>query len=99
MPYKISGGYDWSAVFWPEDLVHKELLSLSFLDRREGLVLMGNVGTGKIHMASALCQLACDWRLEARFLAASSFVMCLRRAREGRRLDREMSQIGRAGYS
>ena len=45
-------------------LGREDLLSLSFLERREDLVLMGDVGTGKTHMASALCQLACDsaWR-------------------------------------
>ncbi len=57
---------------------------------------MGDVGTGKTHMASALCQLACDRYLEARFLIASSLVMRLRRARDEGRLDREMAQIGRA---
>lgn len=39
---------------------------------------------------------ACDRGLEARFFTASSLVMLLRRARDGGRLDREMSQIGRA---
>ena len=72
---KTFGGYDWSAVSLPEGLGRDDLLSLSFLDRREDLVLMGDVGTGKTHMASALCQLACDRRLEARFFTASSLVM------------------------
>lgn len=93
---KTFDGYDWSAVSWPEGLGREDLLSLAFLDRREDLVLMGDVGTGKTHMASALCQLACDRRLEARFFTASSLVMRLRRAREEGRLDREMSQIARA---
>lgn len=93
---KTFDGYDWSAVSWPDGLGREDLLSLSFLERREDLVLMGDVGTGKTHMASALCQLACDRRLEARFFTASSLVMRLRRARDEGRLDREMSQIGRA---
>ena len=93
---KTFDGYDWSAVSWPEGLGRDNLLSLAFLERREDLVLMGDVGTGKTHMASALCQLACDRRLEARFFTASSLVMRLRRAREEGRLDREMSQIARA---
>ena len=42
---------------------------------------MGEVGKGKTHMASALCQLACDSRLEARLFAASPLVMRLRLAR------------------
>ena len=93
---KTFDGYAWSAVSWPDGLGREDLLSLSFLERREDLVLMGDVGTGKTHMASALCQLACDRRLEARFFTASSLVMRLRRARDEGRLDREMSQIGRA---
>lgn len=93
---KTFDGYDWSAVSWPDGLGREDLLSLSFLERREDLVLMGDVGTGKTHMASALCQLACDRRLEARFFTASSLVMRLRRARDEGRLDREAAQIGRA---
>ena len=93
---KTFDGYDWSAVSWPDGLGREGLLSLSFLERREDLVLMGDVGTGKTHMASALCQLACDRRLEARFFTASSLVMRLRRARDEGRLDREAAQIGRA---
>lgn len=66
------------------------------LERREDLVLMGDVGTGKTHMASALCMLACERGLEARFFTASSLVMRLRRARDEGRLDREAALIGRA---
>lgn len=62
----------------------------------EGLVLMGDIGTGKTHMASALCALACERRLEARFFTASSLVMRLRRARDDGRLDREAALIGKA---
>ena len=62
----------------------------------EGLVLMGDVGTGKTHMASALCALACERRLEARFFTASSLVMRLRCARDDGRLDREAALIGKA---
>ena len=93
---KTFDGYDWSAVSWPDGLGREDLLSLPFLERREDLVLMGDVGTGETHMASALCQLACDRRMEARFFTASSLVMRLRRARDEGRLDREMAQVARA---
>ena len=87
---KTFDGYDWSAVSWPDGLGREDLLSLSFLERREDLVLMGDVGTGKTHMASALCQLACDRRPGARFFTVSSLVMRLRRgkARPGGVADR-----------
>ena len=74
----------------------ESLLALDFVERREDLVLMGDVGTGKTHMASALCALACERRLEARFFTASSLVMRLRRARDDGRLDREAALIGKA---
>lgn len=57
---------------------------------------MGDVGTGKTHMASAPCTLACERRPGARFFTASSLVMRLRRARDEGRLDREAALIGRA---
>lgn len=82
---KTFDGYDWSAVSWPEGMGRESLLAL-----------MGDVGTGKTHMASALCALACERRLEARFFTASSLVMRLRRARDDGRLDREAAIIGKA---
>lgn len=93
---KTFGGYDWPAVSWPEGLGRSDLTSLGFLERREGLVLMGDVGTGKTHMASALCQLACEAGMEARFLTASSLVARLGRARDEGKLDRGSALIGRA---
>lgn len=93
---KTFDGYDWTAVSWPEGFGREDLLSLSFLESREDLVLMGDVGTGKTHMASALCMMCCEAKIEARFFTASSLVMRLRRASADGRLDRELSQIGRA---
>lgn len=89
-------GYEWSSVTWPEGFGREELLSLSFLAGHEDLVLMGDVGTGKTHMAEALCVLACGRKLECRFFTASSLVMRLRRARDDGRLDRELRQLSRA---
>lgn len=62
--HKTFDGYDWSAVSWPEDMGRESLLVLDFVERREDLVLMGDVGTGKTHIASALCALACERRLD-----------------------------------
>lgn len=70
----------------------ESLFALGFVERRKDLVLMGDVGTGKTHMASALCALACERRLEARLFAAPSLVMRMRRARD----DGKPSRMGRA---
>lgn len=93
---KTFDGYDRSAVSWPEGMGRESLLALDFVERREDLVLMGDVGTGKTHMASALCALACERRFEARFFTASSLVMRLRRARDHGKPGREAALIGRA---
>ena len=93
---KTLEGYDWSCVSWPEGLGRGDLESLSFVEAREDLVLMGDVGTGKTHMACALAAACCARGWEARFFTASSLVLRLRRARDDGRLDRELSQIGRA---
>ena len=93
---KTFDGFDWSAVPWPEGPGREGLLSPSLLERREDLVLMGDVGTGKTHMASALCALACERRLEARFFTAPSLVARLRRARDEGGLDMGSAQMGRA---
>lgn len=93
---KTFEGYDFSQVAWPEGFGRDELLSLSFLGPHEDLVLMGDVGTGKTHMACALCVLACARKLPARFFTASSLAMRLRRARDEGRLDRELQQLSRA---
>ena len=93
---KTFDGYDWGAVSWPEGFGRDDLLSLSFLDASEDLVLVGDVDCGKTHMASALCAACCKRRLEARFFTASSLVMRLRRARDEGRLDAELAAVGRA---
>lgn len=93
---KSLDGYDFSAVSWPDGFGRAELESLSFVGPCEDLVLMGDVGTGKTHMACALAAMCCARGWEARFFTASSLVLRLRRARDEGRLDRELAQVGRA---
>lgn len=57
---KTFDGYEWDQISWPEGFDRDDLVSLSFLGDHEDLVLMGDVGTGKTHMAEALCALCCQ---------------------------------------
>lgn len=93
---KSLDGYDWSAASWPGGFGRADLEALSFVGPCEDLVLMGDVGTGKTHLACALAATCCARGWEARFFTASSLVLRLRRARDEGRLDRELSQLGRA---
>ena len=46
--------YDYSQIRFPDRLLLKDLQTLSFLDRKENLILYGSVGTGKTHLSVAL---------------------------------------------
>ncbi|MDY7544418.1 IS21-like element helper ATPase IstB [Cryobacterium sp. 10I1] len=88
-------GFDYSSVKFPEDYGREELTSLDFINRAEDLVLYGDVGTGKTHLASALIAAACQQGIPARFYTTSSLVMQLRRAKDEGRLDRELVNIAK----
>ena len=88
-------GFDYSNVKFPEDYGRDELTSLEFINRAEDLVLYGDVGTGKTHLASALVAAACRQGIPARFFTTSSLVMQLRRAQDEGRLDRELASIAK----
>ena len=67
--------------------------------RAEDLVLYGDVGCGKTHLAIAIGMLACQRMIPVRFFTASSPVMRLRKAKDDNRLDAELKSIGRAGLA
>ncbi len=93
---KTFDGYGWGQTGWPEGFGRDDLLSLPSPEGHEGLVPVGDVGTGKTHMAEAPCALACQRARPARSFTASSLVMRLRNARDEGRPGRELAQIGRA---
>lgn len=82
---------------FPADWGREQLESLEFVDRAEDLVLYGDVGCGKTHLAIAIDMLACQRMIPVRFFTASSLVMRLRKAKDDNRLDAELKSIGRAG--
>lgn len=73
----------------------RELLTGEFIDRRENVLLIGNSGTGKTHLATALALAACHDGRKVRFFGVTSLVTHLLEAREDRRLERLLKQLGR----
>lgn len=51
---KTLESYDFSQVRLPDKMPLNELEALSFLEKKENLILYGSVGTGKTHLAVAL---------------------------------------------
>jgi DNA replication protein DnaC len=78
---KTLTGFDYTSVRFPADYGREPLESLEFINRAQDLVLYGDVGTGKTHMATALVAAACRQGIQARFFTTSALVMMLRRAR------------------
>jgi DNA replication protein DnaC len=73
-----------------------ELARCEFLLRRENVLLMGNSGTGKTHLALALGLSACQRSHRVRFTTTAAMVHELLQARDEKRLLRYQKQM--AGY-
>jgi len=70
-----------------------ELARCEFLTRRENVLLLGNSGTGKTHIALALGLAACQQGHRVRFTTAAALVHELIEARDERKLLRFQKQI------
>lgn len=92
---KTFDGYDWSNLHWPPDWGRTGLETFEFITRRENLVLYGDVGTGKTHLAIAVGYAACQAGYRVKFTTAASLVAQLRNAQTQGRLDRELAAIAK----
>jgi DNA replication protein DnaC len=72
-----------------------ELMRCEFIDRREAVILIGNPGTGKTHVATALAGEACRRAKRVRFWRVTELVTQLLEAREERVLLRLKAQLAR----
>jgi DNA replication protein DnaC len=84
----------------------RELAEGGYIDRAEPVVLMGDCGTGKTHLATALCVAACRQRRRVRFTTATGLVNEFVEARQDNRVGRllarwfryELIAIDEVGY-
>jgi DNA replication protein DnaC len=81
-----------------EQLV-RELMRGEYIDKRENVLLIGNPGTGKTHLACALAFSACAHGRKVRFHTATELVTELMECREERRLQRLQKQLQRLPFS
>jgi DNA replication protein DnaC len=84
----------------PEDLRYDRMLwsdltSLRFTDAHHGVLVLGPVGVGKTHLASALGHIAVRRRLSVHFSRADKLFTRLRAARLDNTLDAEMRRLAR----
>lgn len=71
----------------------RELLRGEFIDNNENVLLIGNSGTGKTHLATALGFAACCQGYKVRFFGCTALVTQLLEAREDRQLQRLLKQL------
>tara|TARA_B100000315_G_C14572511_1_gene586317 strand:+ start:1663 stop:2457 length:795 start_codon:yes stop_codon:yes gene_type:complete len=73
----------------------RELMRGEYIDQRENVLLIGNSGTGKTHLATALAFSACQQGRKVRFYSATGMVTTLLERREERQLERFNRQLER----
>jgi DNA replication protein DnaC len=73
----------------------RELLRGEYIDRHENVLLIGNSGTGKTHLATALGFAACQQGCKVRFFTATGLVTQMLERREDRELERFQRQLER----
>ena len=73
----------------------RQLMAGEYLDRRENVLLVGNSGTGKTHLATALAFAACAQGRRVRFWTVTGLVTHLLEAREERQLERALKHLQR----
>ena len=71
----------------------RELLRCEFIDHHENVLLIGNSGTGKTHLATALGFAACCQGYKVRFFVCTALVTQLLEAQEDRQLQRWLIQF------
>ena len=71
----------------------RQLASGEYLDARENVLLIGNSGTGKTHLATALGFAACAQGRRVRFWGATALVTHLLEMREQHELKRFFTQV------
>ena len=92
---KTIGSFDFKAQASINEPLVRELLVGEYITRRENVLLVGNPGTGKTHLATALGHTACAQGRRVRFMTTSGLVTQLLEAREDRSLRRLLKQMER----
>lgn len=88
--------FDFTAVPSLNKALVLDLAQGGYLDKRDNLILMGNSGTGKTHLATALGLIACQQGRKVRFFTAAGLINLLTEAQAGLRLsylERTLAQM------
>jgi DNA replication protein DnaC len=93
--YKTLENFDFTAQPSINKTLVGELMRCVWIEQRENLLLVGNPGTGKTHLATALAIEACGRGKRVRFFRVTELITQLMEAREERELGRLKKQLSR----
>jgi hypothetical protein len=92
---KTLDSFDFTAQPSINESLVRELMSGQYIQKKENVLLVGNSGTGKTHVASALAFAACAQGRRVRFFTVGGLVTALLEAREERQLERMFKHLQR----
>jgi DNA replication protein DnaC len=90
---KTFENYDFEDINFPKNLSPNDLLSANFIPKNENLILYGNVGAGKTHLAIATGIAACDKGFQVKFWRTPVLVNALTEAKKEGALSKFMKQF------
>ena len=90
---KTIDSFDFKSQISVNEPLVRELLRCEFIDNKENILLIGNSGTGKTHLATALGFAACCQGYKVRFFGCTALVTQLLEAREDKQLQRLLKQL------
>ena len=90
---KVIDTFDFKAQPSINEPLIRELLRGEYVGRKENILLVGNPGTGKTHLATALAFAACSQGRKVRFYTVMDLVTELMESQDERRLQRLQKQM------
>jgi DNA replication protein DnaC len=90
---KTFENYTFEDIKFPSALSVDDLMCTNFVPRNENLILYGNVGAGKTHLAVATGIAACNMGFRTRFWRTATLVNALTEAKRNGELSRFMKQF------
>lgn len=92
---KTINGYDFTTVNFPSSEVEQSIRNLTFIEEKQNILMLGKVGTGKTHLATALGVEACRNGIEVRFFRVSDLASILHERHTAGTLTRFLKEIHR----
>jgi len=85
--------YTFEDIKFPKSLTPDDLKNVTFIPRNENVILYGNVGSGKTHLAIAMGMAACNMGYKTKFWRTPMLVNALTEAKKQGVLSRFMKQF------